>query len=647
MPPSQAEFAKAFKKVQGAAGTDGWQVSELTQLSSHCPRLLEELYGLLVRTTRAGTPQSCLAGWRVVGIPKRGAPDSRPIAVGAVIARAWSKTMMPWLPNVPEGQWSEEGVVPATLDWLAAPGQAGGEIDLAKAFDTVAHEAAVAALDFGGTPEEVVSWMLACWRSPRRCHVAGNLAEALHPTAGIPAGDPLCPRVLGVLLEPWTKLLRKKCPRVRTWAYLDDRSLKADPQKGDKRAGETTGQAAARLVEEALQLTEEQFDSKVGLTENKKKRQLWSDGKSCEHLGLSVQGAKEQTDPKAAKPRGGWEEAVNLARRVALMPGGSFMRERLSAVCVLPKIRWAAPLLEPPPWKIDKLLMRAEQRTQFTHWCPGRYWADKAQQSPTFAAAIAALKNATTLGKWPSLPATAAVAQHAAVLGLKVVQTDSEGVLVQPAASSDRRLKEVARRTALEQELPLACRRKGPTVFRADCSLGQHTCRVFARKAALQKCSPSRHDVEGVEDVDVEVLSDSRWQRWKRQLSDAQQHALKHWRAGVVAAPSRQQGNPARSTSCPHCSAEMASARHMWAECPQYDRLRTRLQEEFGLDSGWWKRQPRVTAKSGWVTYDAANTPDGRLKALLAANRLGVVIVEDCWKNNAHAERQRPSACRH
>ncbi|CAE8677334.1 unnamed protein product, partial [Polarella glacialis] len=620
-PPSLAEFKEALTKVHGASGTDGWQVSELTQLSDHCPGLLEELHALLVRTTRAGTPVSCLAGWRVVGIPKRGATDSRPIAVGVVIARAWSKTMMPWLPNVPEGQWSEEGVVPGTLDWLSAPGQAGGEVDLAKAFDTVSHEAATAALEFGGTPDEV--------KVPCRWRPCGGLApHRRHPS------------VLGILLEPWTKLLRKKCPRARTWAYLDDRSLKADPLKGDKLAKETMDEAAARLVEEALQVTEEQFDSKVGLSENKKKRQLWSNGQSCEHLGLSVQGAKRQEGPAAAKPRGGWDETIELAQRIALMPGGSVMREKLSAICILPKIRWAAPLLEPPPWRIDKLLMRAEHRTSFTHWCAGRYWADKVQLSPTFAAAIAAMKKATLLGKWPSLPSTAAVEQHAEVLGLKVVHADSEGVLVQPADLRERRPRDIARRTALEQDLSLAARRKWPAAFRANCELGQHTCRVFARRAALQKCTTSRHDVEGVEDVDVEVLSDRRWRQWKAQLSDEQKEALRHWRAGVVAAPSRQQGIPSRSTDCPHCGAQMASARHLWAECPRHARFRATLQEEYGLDDGWRKRQPRVTAKSGWVTYAASRTREGRLKALLAANRLGIIIVKEFWKTNADTERQ-------
>ena len=175
--------------------------------------------------------------------------------------------------------------------------------------------------------------------------------------------------------------------------------MKAEPQQGDRRSNETLDQAARRLVEEALKITEEQFDSKVGLTENKKKRQLWSSSESCEHLGLSVRGAKTQASPAAAKPRGGWEDTIEIARRIALIPGGNLIREKVSAICVLPKVRWAAPLLEPPPWRLDKLLMKAEQRTQFTHWCPGRYWADKAQLSPSFAGAIAALKTATQLGR--------------------------------------------------------------------------------------------------------------------------------------------------------------------------------------------------------------------------------------------------------
>ena len=209
-------------------------------------------------------------------------------------------------------------------------------------------------------------------------------------------------------------------------------------------------QAAARLTEDALQVTEKEFDRKVGLTENKKKRQLWKGEESCEHLGVAVQAATQQTEAAAAKPRGGWDETVELARRVALMPGGCVMREKLSAICILPRVKWAAPLLEPPPWRLDKLLMRAELRTTSMHWCAGRYWADKAQRSPTFAAAIATVKHATLLGRWPSAPASAAVAEHAAVLGLKVLQADEEGVIVRPADRQNIRLRQIAQRAGFQ-----------------------------------------------------------------------------------------------------------------------------------------------------------------------------------------------------
>ena len=106
-------------------------------------------------------------------------------------------------------------------------------------------------------------------------------------------------------------------------------------------------------------------------------------------------------------------------------------------------------------------------------------------------------------------------------------------------------------------------------------------------------------------------------------------------------------GQPWSVDRLPALRKRDASARHLWAECPQYDRLRAQLQEELGLDAGWWLKQPRVTAKSGWITYAAAKSRDGRLKALIAANRLGVIIVEECWQNNARTEGQRPRACRH
>ena len=100
--------------------------------------------------------------WRVVGIPKQGSDDSRPIAVGAALLKVWHRALLPQLPEVPEGQRCGKkgtGVLPATADWLAAEGDDGRELDLAKAFDNVDPEVEAVALEFFGTPPKVVAML--------------------------------------------------------------------------------------------------------------------------------------------------------------------------------------------------------------------------------------------------------------------------------------------------------------------------------------------------------------------------------------------------------------------------------------------------------------------------------------------------------
>jgi hypothetical protein len=185
-------------------------------------------------------------------------------------------------------------------------------------------------------------------------------------------------------------------------------------------------------------------------------------------------------------------------------------------------------------------------------------------------------------------------------------------------------------------------------MMRADSPEGQHTCRVLGRHACLQLIEPTRYDAQGVEMVDVEALSCKEWKQWKSSLDEEDQHALRHWRAGVVASPSRQQNNPRRSTSCPFCGAEMASARHLWAECERFSPKRKQLERQFGMDSGWWQRQPKITAKSGWITFEAPRSLHGRGQAMIAANQLGIDVVKACWTANLVADERygRASALR-
>lgn len=82
----------------------------------------------------------------------------------------------------------------------------------------------------------------------------------------------------------------------------------------------------------------------------------------------------------------------------------------------------------------------------------------------------------------------------------------------------------------------------------------------------------------------------------------------------------------------------MASARHLWADCPRFASRRAELAAAWGLDGIWWERQPRVTAKSGWITLGAVLSPAARQRAAIAANAVRVDIVPSCWAVNAAAD---------
>jgi hypothetical protein len=66
--------------------------------------------------------------------------------------------------------------------------------------------------------------------------------------------------------------------------------------------------------------------------------------------------------------------------------------------------------------------------------------------------------------------------------------------------------------------------------------------------------------------------------------------------------------------------------RHYWAECPVYGRARDDLSLRYGVPIAWWTAQPRVTAKSGWITVAAGPTVEARARLQVAAARMALVI---------------------
>eukprot|EP00930_Biecheleria_cincta_P010672 TRINITY_DN11292_c0_g1_i3.p1 TRINITY_DN11292_c0_g1~~TRINITY_DN11292_c0_g1_i3.p1 ORF type:complete len:257 (-),score=40.02 TRINITY_DN11292_c0_g1_i3:230-1000(-) len=217
---------------------------------------------------------------------------------------------------------------------------------------------------------------------------------------------------------------------------------------------------------------------------------------------------------------------------------------------------------------------------------------------------------------------------HIGQAGVQIGNACWELLWVSPLPDADERIKDLAREASLASEVPWELRGRSNDVFDAKSGKGAHTCRAAARIRCLQQrvgARRRRFDEQGLQNADVEVLSSPLWKRWLSTLDARERGALRTWRAGALASPTRMssQADPV----CPFCGAEWASARHCWADCKQFDKMRRSEETLFGFDSGWWSRQPPCTSKSGWITFDAAQSLEGRAKTAIAANRLGIALV--------------------
>ena len=533
-------------------------------------------------------------------------------------------------------------VVDATVDWLAAPSARGGEIDLEKAFDSVQHDAAEAALLHRGTPPQVAAFLRkAVWAGKRLCNVDGELAGGLWPCASVPPGDPRSMDALAALLSPWPAVVSRAAP-VLTWLFVDDRSLKV-------RQGT---QSPDEALERALDATR-RFDDAIGARENASKRQSWEGEGLCEHLGLRLSGlcTASSTDTRelsqaARLPlpqtvplpalRDGWDPVLAAIGRLALVPATLAVREKLAECFINSRWQWAAPLLPVPGQDVTKAVYAAVLRTGCTWWCKARFFAERLSLHPQLGTAVRCCTSAEGVSAWRAPLAHRAVSAHAAALLLTVVRFDATGLWLAPAQGSDARVvaaaaaaEREARADALRQGHAPPPRLRGQPAFRPSLPAGAHAARVAGRVVALAGAAGTRHDVEGLGDADVELLSHPRWRAWKRSLCDQDACALAVWRGGAVLTPTRRWSQRcAHREACPWCPEPRASARHLFSECPRLEEARRQLQREHRLPAGWWASQPRALAKSGWLPRCAAASSERRVELLIAANKLGVKVAQ-------------------
>jgi hypothetical protein len=178
------------------------------------------------------------------------------------------------------------------------------------------------------------------------------------------------------------------------------------------------------------------------------------------------------------------------------------MRIRLAAAYIRPLLDWAAPFHRSSPSTITTALYEAVTGTRCTWWCRARWWAERITNHPTLGVAIRGLHAGGRYLQWHSPHLVAALHSHAKALHLRVVGIVGTTVLLAPTPAADPRL-----------HAHIASTYAPDSHFAAHGPRAAHTLRVAARLAVLTTTKRTRHDTEGIDDVDVEASSSRVWKR--------------------------------------------------------------------------------------------------------------------------------------
>lgn len=143
--------------------------------------------------------------------------------------------------------------------------------------------------------------------------------------------------------------------------------------------------------------------------------------------------------------------------------------------------------------------------------------------------------------------------------------------------------------------------------------------------------STTRRDIEGIENIDLEASSRKPWRLFRESLTHARADLLDIFRCGAVSTPTRRSHDLAPDQmQCPLCKQTvLASMRHFVVECPHFKQSRKLMQSQFRIKPEWWNSLPRVTSKSGWITFEAAATIERRSALQVAVCTVGLAVLEE------------------
>jgi hypothetical protein len=617
--PTEKDLDDAIAKSGGGAGLDGWSASEIKKLLRTFRVLKLELLQLWKDTTVTAkadpekiTKQfiAMILAWRVAGIPKKQETQSRPIGVANVALRIWLSACATCLPQPEEDQWAGKrgSSVPGAISaWLAAcfDGLAGAEMDLTKAYDLIEHEIAAAGLTFEEVPDAIICLCCCVWAAPRFCQVEQQLSlKPVLPTRSLPQGESMAPGAMMSTLVPW----RPPQQNIKKFAFMDDRSLVA-----------SGAQAQAELAQ-ALSYTAD-FDTQVGNQENQGKRQNWckTDSEYIEHLGIKAVPGDALT---VVLPREGWGKLHEAIKRIATIPGSQNTREHAAAAFLKPLWEWALPVTAAPPADTPKLLFKAIIRSRCRWWCQARWWTRRIQLHPLLGALLTTASRAKDERITWSPFLDNSVKELAEANGFSYVKRQvGRGIQLHVEPDDDFR---IIRATANLADT------NGN--FWIDTPEAHHALRLCCRVRVFSQIHFSRHDAEAASRVDLDATSTKVWKQFEKSLDDDAKWALNIWLSGAVSTQTRRQGMdviPHNQIKCMYCGQPAPSARHLWASCPKYSAVRATAQAKFSVPPAWWEAQPRVTAKTGWITFEAAGDAEERGAFMAAACFLGISIVQN------------------
>ena len=383
--------------------------------------------------------------------------------------------------------------------------------------------------------------------------------------------------------------------------FMDDRSVVAN---------------AAEQLEADLEATNK-FDAETGALENASQRQVWHRGekKRIEHIGITA----VPDDPEAViLPAAGWEKLEKCLKHVREVPGLRSTRRRLTMGYARPLWTWCAPVFSPLPEKLAKQVFRAVVKARCSWWCMYRFFAQNLELHPGFDMALTAFKRITEWEiQWSSFLETN-FKKHCSMLGLRFLQHDEKrGVQFGRVPDErDLRVRKIFGRKA---------------AIWSDEQEAQHVLRVVGR-ARLLSCVPlTRRDTEGIEQVDVDASGSKSYKDWRNSLNPNDRALLEIFRSGAASTPTRRQHGEAQAQDvCPCCGHPCKpSMRHFVVECPHFQQERRRAEEAHNMKPEVWAELPRVTTKSGWITFQAHPQKSRRGDFQAAVCQLAICILSD------------------